>query len=93
MLPRHHPDRIRIAFDDHRLVTNGNVSSFYPPDVNSGKNSGVFAGPLAEFFPLWKKAGHKACCLSGWLNPGPAALSSTKTAGPGSLVGSVIFNG
>ena len=30
----------------------GNVSSFYPPDVNSGKNSGVFAGPLAEFFPL-----------------------------------------
>ena len=20
MLPRHHPDRIRIAFDDHRLV-------------------------------------------------------------------------
>ena len=69
MLPRHHPDRIRIAFDDHRLVTNGNVSSFYPPDVNSGKNSGVFAGPLAEFFPLWKKAGHKACCLSGWLNP------------------------
>ena len=54
MLPRHHPDRIRIAFDDHRLVTNGNVSSFYPPDVNSGKNSGVFAGPLAEFFPLWK---------------------------------------
>ena len=22
MLPRHHPDRIRIASDDHRLVTN-----------------------------------------------------------------------
>ena len=22
MLPRNHPDRIRIAFDDHRLVTN-----------------------------------------------------------------------
>ena len=22
MLPRHHPDRIRIAFDDHRLVAN-----------------------------------------------------------------------
>ena len=22
MLPRHHPDRIQIAFDDHRLVAN-----------------------------------------------------------------------
>ena len=22
MLPRHHPDGIRIAFDDHRLVVN-----------------------------------------------------------------------
>ena len=34
------------------VLLKGNVSSFYPPDVNSGKNSGVFAGPLAEFFPL-----------------------------------------
>ena len=25
MLPRHHPDRIRIAFDDHRLVTNADL--------------------------------------------------------------------
>ena len=25
MLPRHHPDRIRIAFDDHRLVTNAGL--------------------------------------------------------------------
>ena len=25
MLPRHHPDRIRIAFDDHRLVTDAGL--------------------------------------------------------------------
>ena len=25
MLPRHHPDRIRIAFDDHCLVTNAGL--------------------------------------------------------------------
>ncbi len=25
MLPRHQPDRIRIAFDDHRLVTNAGL--------------------------------------------------------------------
>ena len=25
MLPRHHPDRIRIAFDDHRLVTSAGL--------------------------------------------------------------------
>ena len=25
MLPRRHPDRIRIAFDDHRLVNNAGL--------------------------------------------------------------------
>ena len=25
MLPRRHPDRIRIAFDDHRLVANAGL--------------------------------------------------------------------
>ena len=25
MLPRNHPDRIRIAFDDHRLVANAGL--------------------------------------------------------------------
>ena len=25
MLPRHQPDRIRIAFDDHRLVANAGL--------------------------------------------------------------------
>ena len=25
MLPRHHPDGIRIAFDDHRLVANAGL--------------------------------------------------------------------
>ena len=25
MLPRHHPDRIRIAFDDHRMVNNAGL--------------------------------------------------------------------
>ena len=30
MLPRHHPDGIHIAFDDHRLVNNAGCS-FPPP--------------------------------------------------------------
>ena len=30
MLPRNHPDRIRIAFDDHRLVANTGLL-FRPP--------------------------------------------------------------
>ena len=25
MLPRHHPDRIQVAFDDHRLVANAGL--------------------------------------------------------------------
>ena len=25
MLPRHHPDRIRVSFDDHRLVANAGL--------------------------------------------------------------------
>ena len=25
MLPRHHPDRIQVAFDDHRLVNNAGL--------------------------------------------------------------------
>ena len=27
MLPRNHPDRIRIVFDDHRLVANAAIST------------------------------------------------------------------
>ena len=30
MLPRHHPDRIRIAFDDHRLVANAGLGHTLP---------------------------------------------------------------
>ena len=25
MLPRHHPDRVQITFDDHRLVANAGL--------------------------------------------------------------------
>ena len=25
MLPRHHPDRIQVAFDDHRLMANAGL--------------------------------------------------------------------
>ena len=34
MLPRHHPDRIRIAFDDPRLVANA-ACSCRPPSPNT----------------------------------------------------------
>ena len=35
MLPRNHPDRIRIVFDDHRLVANAGLSC-RPPSPASG---------------------------------------------------------
>ena len=31
MLPRNHPDRIRIAFDDHRLVANAGLAVSFTP--------------------------------------------------------------
>ena len=40
MLPRNHPDRIKIAFDDHRLVANAACSS-QPP------------WPCTSVFPNW----------------------------------------
>ena len=30
MLPRNHPDRIHVAFDDHRLVANADCSCRLP---------------------------------------------------------------
>ena len=53
-----HPDdvgAIHVYSENHTNfipLKKGNVSLFYPPDVNSGKNSDVSAGLLAEFFPL-----------------------------------------
>ena len=29
MIPRNHPDRIQIAFDDHRLVANAGLTHSY----------------------------------------------------------------
>ena len=31
MLPQNKPDRIRILFDDHRLVANAGACSYRPP--------------------------------------------------------------
>ena len=36
MLPRHHPDRIRIAFDDHRLVANAGLVLPATPTLHLG---------------------------------------------------------
>ena len=35
MLPRNHPDRIQIAFDDHRLVANGTGAARGPGEASS----------------------------------------------------------
>ena len=43
MLPRHHPDRIRIAFDDHRLVINAGL---------------LLLVTLAQHLPLWELVDH-----------------------------------
>ena len=38
MLPRNHPDRIQIAFDDHRLVNNaGLLPSGHPGPARAGR--------------------------------------------------------
>ena len=38
MLPRNHPDRIQIAFDDHRLVANAGLilPATFPNPPNGG---------------------------------------------------------
>ena len=36
MLPRNHPDRIRIAFDDHRLVANAGPGEHRRQDDDPG---------------------------------------------------------
>ena len=36
MLPRHQPDRIRIAFDDHRLVNNAGCTIGYAGLTSGG---------------------------------------------------------
>ena len=53
------------------VVILGNVSSFYPPGVSSGKNSKTSAGPPAEFFPLGNKTSYRACCLKLGSPPSP----------------------
>ena len=35
MLPRNHPDRIQIAFDDHRLVANAGL--ILPATLGAGR--------------------------------------------------------
>ena len=46
MLPRHHPDRIRIAFDDHRLVANAGLilPATLAPCASACPNSSSSAG-------------------------------------------------
>ena len=57
MLPRHHPDRIRIAFDDHRLVNNAglilpsNPGSCALACPNWLTGAWTWAGPQAEPTP------------------------------------------
>ena len=41
MLPRNHPDRIQIIFDDHRLVANAGLTAFRSP------------WPTTSAFPNW----------------------------------------
>ena len=43
MLPRNHPDRIQIAFDDHRLVANAGLIL---PITCQGRRQNI---------PLWRR--------------------------------------
>ena len=62
MLPRHHPDGIRIAFDDHRLVTNAGLVlpatlAFPPGPTRNWLTGGAWAWAAAQALPF--------CCQSG----------------------------
>ena len=56
MLSRNHSDRIRIAFDDHRLVNNAGLSCRPPwPSISACPNwltcASTWAAPQAEPTP------------------------------------------
>ena len=56
MLPRNHPDRIKIAFDDHRLVANAGLllpATF----VDSGTKKGRAVGRLRP--SEWRYGPHR----------------------------------
>ena len=57
MLPRHQPDRIRIAFDDHRLVNNAGLILPATLALHLGlpqlvTGTWTWAGPQAEPTPV-----------------------------------------
>ena len=65
MLPRHHPDRLRIAFDDHRLVNNAGLilpatlARRSPELVHSGagrRRPGGRYAPGSWAMPRWPSA-------------------------------------
>ena len=45
MLPRHHPDRVQITFDDHRLVATMPGRSCRPPSPNTWACPNWLTGP------------------------------------------------
>ena len=63
MLPRHHPDRIQIAFDDHRLVANAGlllpVTLAQRPGLRELVDSHVGLGDA----PGWANTGDKMLTL------------------------------
>ena len=70
MLPRHHPDGIRIAFDDHRLVTNAGLvllaTLAFPPGptrnwLTGGAWAWAWAAAQALAFLLSVWTGHYRC--------------------------------
>ena len=72
MLPRNHPDRIQIAFDDHRLVANAGL--LLP--VTLAHHLGLEWIWVTPWTPVWPRKGHVITAIpaSGaitrcWLSP------------------------
>ena len=56
MLPRNHPDRIKIAFDDHRLVANAGLllpATFVDSGTKKGRAVGRLRPSEWRYGPLW----------------------------------------
>ena len=57
MLPRNHPDRIRVSFDDHRLVANAGLllpasaRRPWPPTHGGPRSRGSARDPDVEVAP------------------------------------------
>ena len=76
MLPRDHPDRIDVAFDDHRLVANAGLLDagaqvpLVPLGFGPCRQGGCHPVPASWTAPNWLT--DTSTWATGWAEPTPA---------------------